>query len=138
MTLLSAEFLLPGDAQGVLVMLEAPLSLWGGFDIHDGTVIDPAHPQRGVCLAGCIVAMHEARGSSSSASALVEAVRRGTGPVAIILGRPDPILVIGALVATDLYGKALPIVVLGADGWAQLVNGAEVRLSSEAQSVRFA
>jgi uncharacterized protein len=128
---LPADFLVPGIAIGSLTLLGAPLSLWGGFDVHTGTVIDVNHPQRGAHLAGRIVAMREARGSSSSASALVEAARRGTAPSAIILGRPDPILVIGALVAFDLYRVAIPVVALPAESWEWLTTGANVRISSE-------
>lgn len=96
-----------GDA-GRLV-LDEPLSLWGGVDPTTGTIVDVHHPQRGHCIAGRVVVMPSGRGSSSSASVLAEMARRGTAPAAIVLGEPDLILAIGAEVAWELYGVRVPV-----------------------------
>lgn len=97
--------------RGRAVVLDEPLSLWGGMDPATGVVIDAHHPQRGVSLSGRVVVMPAGRGSSSSASVLAEAVRAGAAPAAFVLGEPDLILAIGAAVAAELYGAAPPIVV---------------------------
>jgi hypothetical protein len=103
--------LVPGRAKGRLVVLVEPLSLWGGLDVETGHVIDRNHPQVGLGLTGCIVAMPYGRGSSSSSSVLAEALRLGTAPAGFILDEPDPILVIGALVAERLYHSSCPVLV---------------------------
>ena len=121
-----------GNAQGTLVMLDEPLSLWGGLDLRTGTIVDATHPQHGISLARRIVAMRKARGSSSSSSALVEAARAGVAPAAIILEQLDAILVIGALVVEDLYDVQIPIVTLPASEWPGLRNGATLRISAGA------
>ena len=94
------------------IVLDEPLSLWGGMDPATGELIDPHHPRRGAQLAGRVVVMRSGRGSSSSASVLAEAVRAGTAPAAILLGEPDLILSIGAAVAEELYGVRIPVLVL--------------------------
>jgi len=127
---LPATALTPGTAAGRLTVLAAPLSLWGGFSIFTGSIIDANHPQQGVCLTGRILAMRFARGSSSSSSALVESARAGTAPAAIVLGRPDPILIIGSLVAFDLYQVAIPILVLAPEHWPDLADGAATTIST--------
>lgn len=99
------------DAPRALV-LDEPLSLWGGLDPATGELIDAHHPQRGANLAGRALVMPSGRGSSSSASVLAEAVRAGTAPAAILLGEPDLILSIGAAVAEELYGVRVPVLVL--------------------------
>ena len=99
------------DAPRALV-LEEPLSLWGGMDPATGELIDAHHPQRGAILAGRAVVMRSGRGSSSSASVLAEAVRAGVAPAAILLAEPDLILSIGSAVAEELYGVRVPVVVL--------------------------
>lgn len=99
------------DVVGQALVLDEPLSLWGGMDPASGAVIDARHPQRGGILSGRVVVMPSARGSSSSASVLAEAVRAGTAPAAIVLGEPDLILAIGSAVAEELYGVTVPIVV---------------------------
>lgn len=105
------EVLVGGDATGPLVVLEQPLSFWGGFDPVSGEVIDAGHPQLSQSLTGKVVAMPTGRGSSSSSSVLAEAMRRGSAPAAFILTTSDPILVIGSLVGRHLYGTSCPVLV---------------------------
>ena len=98
------------------------------MDPATGELIDAHHPQRGANLAGRAVVMPSARGSSSSASVLAEAVRAGTAPAAILLGEPDLILAIGAAVAEELYGTRVPVLVLSNEDLAAIPDGAEVRI----------
>jgi hypothetical protein len=84
--------------------LSEPLSFWGGIDPQTGRIIDASHPQVGESISGKILRMPYSRGSSSSPSVLAESLRLGSGPVAIILDRPDPMVVLGAVVARLLYG----------------------------------
>ena len=84
--------------------LTEPLSFWGGIDPESGRIIDASHPQVGESISGKILRMPHSRGSSSSPSVLAEALRLGTGPAAIVLDQPDPMVVLGALVARLLYG----------------------------------
>jgi len=97
-----------------------------------GVIIDRHHPQYGVELAGRILVMTEGRGSSSSSSVLAEAVRAGTAPAAIVLTDPDEIIVVGALVAAELYGANLPVVRLEETDYARLRTGEEVRVTARA------
>lgn len=105
----------PGVARGEPLVLQEPLSLWGGVDPETGDIVEPAHPQHGENVAGRVLLMPHGRGSSSSSSVLAELLRRGVGPAAIVLREPDSILAIGALVASELYGSVCPIVVTDTD-----------------------
>lgn len=113
--------------------MTAPLSLWGGFDLVSGRVSDVNHPQHGQLISGRILVMPGGRGSSSSSSILLESVRQGFHPQAILLLEPDPILVIGALVAEDLYGVTIPVVVVAADVLEALCTGVQVVVSSRGE-----
>lgn len=115
-------------ATGAALVLDEPLSLWGGMDPTTGQIIDTHHPQRGASLAGRVVVMPAGRGSSSSASVLAEAVRAGAAPAAILLGEPDLILSIGAAVAEELYGRAVPVVPLSVERLGAIRDGVLVRL----------
>ena len=107
-----ARTLVAGMAEGPALVLDEPLSLWGGLDPGTGEIVDVRHPQRGANVAGRVLVMPSGRGSSSSSSVLAEAIRSGTAPAAIVLGEPDPILPLGAIVARELYGTVVPIVVV--------------------------
>jgi predicted aconitase with swiveling domain len=100
-----------GEATGDVLVLDEPLSFWGGIDPASGEIIDVHHPQRGANVAGRVLVMPGGRGSSSSSSVLAEAIRAGTAPAAIVLLEPDPIVALGAIVARELYGATIPVVV---------------------------
>jgi uncharacterized protein len=103
--------LVPGTAEGRALVLDEPLSFWGGVDPETGEITDVRHPQHGASIAGRILVMPSGRGSSSSSSVLAESIRAGTAPAAIVLGEADPILALAAIVARELYGKTTPVVV---------------------------
>lgn len=132
---LKVEAAIPGDVEGRLCVLREPLSLWGGFDIATGLVIDANHPDKGTNLTGRILAMREARGSSSSASALVEAARCGTAPAAIVLSRIDPILLMGAFIAKELYEVTIPVVILPLACWSALRTDALARICAQSSEI---
>jgi len=132
---LTGRVLSTGSAEGIALRLAEPLSLWGGLDPATGELIDVHHPQHGARLSGRVVILPAARGSSSSSSVLAEAVRAGTAPAAILLGEADLILSVGAAVAEELYGLAMPIVVLAADDLAAIPDGGRVEVHGD--RVRF-
>lgn len=115
-----------GSARGMALVLQEPLSLWGGVDPATGAIIDVRHPQRGTFVNGRVLVMRSVRGSSSSSSVLAEAVRAGCAPGAILLGEPDLILAVGAAVADELYGVRLPIVQLGPRQLDTIPDGATI------------
>jgi predicted aconitase with swiveling domain len=130
----SGRSIAPGRARGSALVLDDPLSLWGGLDPGTGRVIEPRHPQHGAAVTGRILVMPAARGSSSSASVLAESVRAGTAPAGILLGEEDLILAIGAAVAEELYGIRLPIVVTQPDELARIEDGAPIAIGPEGWS----
>ena len=65
-----ARTLVAGTAEGRALVLDEPLSFWGGIDPANGDIIDGRHPQHGANVAGRILVMPSGRGSSSSSSVL--------------------------------------------------------------------
>ena len=125
---LLGRFLVAGTAEG-LVFATTPLSFWGGVDPVTGRVVDRSHPAVGRSIAGTILVIPAGRGSSSSSTVLAEAIRLGTAPAAIVCSEPDPILVIGGLVAERLYQRTCPIVVLSAPDHAALAQAESAAIS---------
>ncbi|HEX6208759.1 MAG TPA: DUF126 domain-containing protein [Actinomycetota bacterium] len=125
-----------GMAEGVLLVLREPLSFWGGMDPVTGEVVDAHHPQRGEVLSGRVVAMPSGRGSSSASSVLAEAIRTGTAPAALVLGEPDPIVALGSVVASELYGSACPVVVLDDAAYDLLRTGDRLRVTADEHGAR--
>jgi len=105
-----------GAAEGVALRLKTPLSFWGGVEAGTGRIIDQSQAHNGALLKGKVLVMPSGRGSSSASSVLAEVIRNGTGPIAIVMERPDPIITAGAMVARSLYGIVCPVVVCPIDG----------------------
>ena len=130
-----ARSLVAGEASGVAFVLDEPLSMWGGLDPLSGELIDRHHPQSGANLSGVVLVMPHGRGSSSASSVLAEAIRLDTAPAAIILREPDPIVMLGSLIAEELYGRTCPVMVVPPDRYALLATGQTVSVGADS-SVR--
>lgn len=120
---LSAQVLNRGEARGRAMVLDEPLSFWGGFDPRTGTIVDRHHPQQGSCTAGRFLILPESRGSAGTPGGIAEAIRRGVGPVGIALGKVDVNVAVGAMVAAALYGVDVPVLVIGEADRARLRTG---------------
>lgn len=128
---LQGAVLVPGRAAGPVLALAEPLSFWGGVDPATGRIIEARHPDHGRSVAGHILAMPAVRGSSSSSSILAELLRTGLGPLAILLGEPDEILVVGAVVARELYGADCPVLSLDPAVYAAAAACARLTIESD-------
>ena len=78
-----------------LLRLARPISFWGGVDPQTGEIVDARHPDRGARIGGTILALPGTIGSSSSSSVLLELVRVGQAPAALLLAEIDAILLLG-------------------------------------------
>lgn len=123
-----------GRGAGDLLVLDAPLSFWGGVESATGAIVDVRHPQAGNGVRGRVLALPSGRGSSSSSTVLAECLRLGTGPAAIVLLEPDAILALGALVAEELYGIACPVVRVDPEDWPKLRTGDRARVVAGADA----
>lgn len=122
-TQFQAQILVGGAGQGPALVLPEAISLWGGLDPESGAIIDQRHPSWGENVQDRVLVLPVGRGSSSASSILLEAVRQGTAPAAIILAETDAILALGAAVAREMYAKAPPVVVLDPATYGQLQTG---------------
>lgn len=104
--------LVKGSARGPLLRLRAPISLWGGVDPVSGRIADPRHPDHGISITGTVLAVPATVGSSSSSAVMLELLRRGTAPAAVLTGRADAILALGVVVAGELGHRTIPVMEL--------------------------
>jgi len=125
---MKGRVLADGAAEGSALVLDEPLSFWGGIDPASGLIIDARHPQRGESVKDRVLVIGSVRGSSSSSSILAEAVRAGFAPAAILLGEPDLILAVGAAVAEELYQVRVPVLLLSLADLATIPDGAVVAI----------
>jgi len=112
-----------GEAEGEALVTHDALSFWGGYDFRTGEIIDRHHPLAGVRAAGRILAVPFSKGSSTTTAVLLEAVRAGTAPAAILTTGADSFFALASIVAGVMYGKSFPVVALEVDDFARLRSG---------------
>ncbi len=128
MGLVTGRPLVPGRGSGPLLRLSAPISFWGGVDPVTGTIADPRHPQHGASIAGTVLAIPSAVGSSSSSAIALELLREGTAPAAILMGRADAILALGMVVGRELGYEPIPVVELDFGALDGIVDGTRLEV----------
>jgi predicted aconitase with swiveling domain len=130
---LQARILIAGEAQGRVLRLQQPISFWGGVDPASGRIIDARHPDRGAEIAGRLLCLPGMIGSSSASAVLLELLRGGCAPAALILGEVDAILALGVLVAREMGYGSIPVLELGRADQARLPQGAEMEVSHDGE-----
>jgi len=117
-----------GEAEGEALVTSEPLSFWGGYDFRTGEIIDRHHPLAGQHAGGRILVVPFSKGSSTTTAVLLEAVRAGTAPAAIVTTGVDSFFALASIVAGSMYGRSFPVIALDASEAAQLTTGACLRI----------
>ncbi len=128
---LQGKIIIPGTAQGMALVSLEPLSFWGGYDWKTGEIIDRRHVLSGCIAKGKILAIPFTRGSSTTTAVLLEAVRAGTAPIAIITTGTDFFFALASVVADELYSSPLPLVALDEKNFAKLRTNDGIQITND-------
>ena len=128
---LKARVLVAGSAEGPAVVSREPLSLWGGLCPRTGEIIDRRHELSGTVVTGRVLLLPGGRGSSTASATLMESIKAGVGPAAIITMKVDPILALGAIVSDEMYGRAIPILLLDREDFQSIGQDDDLRIEPD-------
>ena len=129
--------LVRGVAHGKALVSREPLSFWGGYDYHTGEIIDRRHPLSGQNAAGTILAIPFSRGSSTTTAVLLEAVRAGTAPAAIVTTGVDSFFALASIVADAMYTKPIPILALDEKDFALMQPNEFLEIQADGTIIRL-
>lgn len=121
--LLQGRVVIPGRAGGQALVAGEPLSFWGGYDYRTGEIIDRRHSLSGQIAAGRVLCLPFARGSSTTTAVLLEAIKAGTAPAALLTTGIDSFFALASIVADALYGRSVPLVALATEDFTRLRTG---------------
>jgi predicted aconitase with swiveling domain len=121
----------PGHAQGEALVSNEPLSFWGGYDYHTGEITDRRHPLSGSIASGRILAVPFTRGSSTTSAVLLEAVRAGSAPAAILTTEVDSFFALASIVANEMYARPIPIIAVSPQDFATLRTGDKLEIKED-------
>jgi len=130
---MQGQVVVAGTGAGLALVSREPLSFWGGYDYHTGEIIDRRHPLSGQVAAGRVLAVPFTRGSSTTTAVLLEAVKAGTAPAALLTTGPDTFLALASVVADELYGRPIPVVALSAADFDLLQTGQRLQVTADGQ-----
>jgi predicted aconitase with swiveling domain len=120
-----------GAAEGEALVSAEPISFWGGYDYHTGEIIDRRHPLSGENASGRVLVVPFTRGSSTTTAVLLEAVRAGTSPAAILTTGADTFFALASIVANEMYGQGFPVVALEAGQFKSIRTGDRLKIERD-------
>jgi hypothetical protein len=129
--LMRGQVVVAGDAAGKLLVSMEPLSFWGGYDSRTGEIIDRRHPLSGQIATGLVLALPNTIGSSTTTAVLLEAIRAGTAPAAILTIGVDSFLALASVVSNEMYGRSIPLIALDQDQFQGLCRGTKASISAD-------
>ena len=132
---LQGKVIIRGEARGKALVGNEPLSFWGGYDWKTGEIIDRRHRLSGSIAKDKILAIPFTRGSSTTTAVLLEAIRAGTAPAAIITTDTDFFFALASVVAEELYHLPLPLIALAESDFAKLRTGDELILKDSGEVI---
>ncbi len=121
--IIHADPIVAGKAKGELLVSPESLSFWGGYDHQTGEIIDRRHPLSGQIAARRVFALPFSRGSSTTTAVLLEAIRAGTAPAAILTTGHDSFFALASIVAGELLYSPVPVLALQAFDFSKLRTG---------------
>lgn len=99
-----------GKVRGEAIVTNQVFGFWGGVDTNTGVVIDERHELFGQSIKGKVFVFPEGRGSTVGAAVILELVRCGAAPIAMVNKQTEVILASGAILADKFYNVTMPMV----------------------------
>lgn len=125
-----------GKVQAEAIVTNQVFGFWGGVDTNTGVVIDERHELFGQSIKGKVFVFPEGRGSTVGASVILEMVRCGTAPAAMINRKTEVILATGAILADKFYNTVIPVVdMLDDDPIERIKTGDTVKVDGDSGEV---
>ena len=129
---LPARKIVGGHAEGEALVTGHSLTFWGGIDPATAVIIEAQHELRGQAVAGKVLVFPRGAGSSSGCGVLMEMLRRGNNPAALINLETEAILALGPIIAQELYGRSFPVVTVKPVHFTKLRTGDRVIVDADA------
>ncbi len=129
--MIEGKALVAGEAKGLALVTNEPLSFWGGYDQWTGEIIDRRHPLSGENAKGKVLVVPASRGSSTTTAVLLEAIRNGNAPAAIVVSCVDRFFALASIVADEMYARPIPIIALSETDFASLHSGEQIEIFND-------
>ena len=96
---IKARIISRGIASGEALVSREPIGFLGGVDPETGVVIEKGHPLEGQNIAGKVLVFPNGKGSTVGSYVMLQLVKNGKAPAAIINISAEPIIAVGAIIS---------------------------------------
>lgn len=126
-----------GNVRAELLWANEPMSFWGTVDPQSGLIRDNRHALYMKNMAGKVLAFTTPKGSSGTGLIILEQIRTGCAPAAIINLRSDPVVLTGPIIAKRFYNVDIPVVNLSEEDYAKLEGAKEVEFHDDRDEINI-
>ena len=124
-----------GNVRAELLWANEPMSFWGPVAPQSGLIRDNRHALYMKNMAGKVLAFTTPKGSSGTGLIILEQIRTGCAPAAIINLRSDPVVLTGPIIAKRFYNVDIPVVNLSEEDYAKLEGAKEVEFHDDRDEI---
>ena len=110
-------------------------SFVGGVNIQTGDISDYRHANYQENITDQAFAFPFGRGSSGAGLVLMEMLRIGTAPAAIINVHTDPVILTGPLICKHFYNQILPVINLSEEDYKKLEGAKEIEIFEDKEGM---
>ena len=118
-----------------LVYSNDSFSFVGGVNIQPGDISEYRHANYQENITGKAFAFPFGRGSSGAGLVLMEMLRIGTAPAAIINVHTDPVILTGPLICKHFYNQILPVINLTEEDYQKLDGAKEIEIFEDREEM---
>lgn len=115
-----------GEKKAEVLFTDESFSFWGGVDTDTGEVADKFHETYGKTMKDKVFVFPFTKGSSGAGLVLLEMIRTGVAPAAIINLRSDPVIITGPLIGKHFYDIEIPLVNVSQEDYDKLKDAKEI------------
>lgn len=127
---LTATCIWPGNGRGQVLSTRQPISFWGCVDPLTGSISDKRHELYPEKVSGKVLAFPYGKGSSTGSLMILELLRLGLAPAAIVNIRTEPLLATGPIVGKHFYKKSFPMVTVSEPDFEYFETGSLANIKS--------
>lgn len=132
---LKCKNVISASARLKLVSSNDSFSFVGGVNIQNGDISDYRHANYQDNITGKAFAFPFGRGSSGAGLILMEMLRIGSAPAAIINVYTDPVILTGPLICKHFYNQILPVINVCEEDYGKLVGASEIEIFEDRDEI---
>lgn len=126
------KVIVEGNCSAEALVSKTALSFWGGVNAMSGMIQDIHHSLCGQNCKDKVLVISYDRGSCSSSGVMLEMIRQGTNPCAILCIEAEAVLALGPIIGQKMYGRGIAIRTIPEDVFNELPEGCKISFTDDA------